>query len=117
MGEMIKCPGRWLWVYLNEWLGGVSSIVEGSGARTCVTHDLRKCIWNVPVVSLVLQTFDNTGSLGSPLHQVVYPPGYMVPLWVTASHFLFSGNREAELKPTTFSSFLLLSDFLSFLFS
>ena len=30
---------------------------------------------NVPVVSLVLPAFDDTGSLGFPLRQVVYPPG------------------------------------------
>ena len=43
----------------------------------------------------------------------------LVPLfhtWVTASRFL-AGNREAELKPTTFSSLLLFPDFLSFFFS
>ena len=40
----------------------------------------------------------------------------MVPPWVTASHFLV-GNREAELKLSTFSSLLLFCDFLSFLFS
>ena len=32
----------------------------------------------------------------------------MVPPWVTASRFL-AGNREAELKPTTFSLLLLFS--------
>ena len=51
-------------------------------------------------------SLDDTGSLGSPLHRVVYPPGSMVPTWVTVSRF-FAGNREAELKPTTFSSFLI----------
>ena len=40
----------------------------------------------------------------------------MVPPWVIASHFL-GGNREAELKPITFSSLLLFRVFLSFLFS
>ena len=40
----------------------------------------------------------------------------MVSPWVIASHFLV-GNREAELKPTTYFSLLLFSDFLSFLFS
>ena len=49
---------------------------------------LRECIWNAPAVSLVLTTFDDTGSLGSPPRQVVYPPGSMVPPWVTASRFL-----------------------------
>ena len=72
---------------------------------------LSKCIWNGPVVSLVLTAFDGTSSLGSPPHQVVYPPGSIVPTWVTASHFL-SGNREAELNSTTFSSLLLFHVFL-----
>ena len=47
---------------------------------------------------LVLPGFDNTGSLGSPPHWVVYHPGSTL---VTASHLLV-GNREPELKPTTF---------------
>ena len=59
----------------------------------------------VPVIVLFLfyvnvsgmPPFDHTSYLGSPLHQVVYPPGSMVPPWVTASHFL-AGNREAELR-------------------
>ena len=62
-------------------------------------------IWNTPTVSLALSTFDDTGFLGSP-HQVVYTPSSMVPPWVTASHFL-TGNKEAELKRTTFSLPLL----------
>ena len=41
---------------------------------------------------------------------------HLAPPWVTASRF-FVGNREAELKHTTFSSLLLLRVFLSFLFS
>ena len=32
-------------------------------------------IWNAEAVSLVLPTFDDTDSLGSPLHRVVYPYG------------------------------------------
>ena len=52
------------------------------------------------MVSLVLPAFDSSGSLGSLPRQVVYPPGSMVPPWVTDSRFL-SGNNEAELKPTT----------------
>ena len=50
---------------------------------------LSVCIWNAPVVLLVLQAFDNTSSLGSPPCQVVYPPGFMVPEpLVTASCIL-----------------------------
>ena len=54
--------------------------------------------------------------MGSPPHQVVYIPVSMVPTLVTASCLLV-GNREAVLKPTTFSIPLLFCDFLSFLFS
>ena len=56
---------------------------------------------------------DDTGSLCSPPHQVVYS---LIQPWVTVSHFLV-GNMEAELKHTTFSSLLLFHVFLSFLFS
>ena len=31
-----------------------------------------------PAVSLVLPTFDDAGSLGSPLRQEAYSPGFMV---------------------------------------
>ena len=65
---------------------------------------------------IVLPTFDDTGSLGSPPRQDLYPPGTMVPSWVTASPFL-AGNREDELKPTTFSLLLLFRVFISSLFS
>ena len=36
---------------------------------------LGECNWNTSAVSLILPAFDDTGSLGSPLRQVVYPPG------------------------------------------
>ena len=39
-----------------------------------------------------------------------------VPHWVITFHFL-AWNKEAELKPTTFSSLLLFYVFLSFFFS
>ena len=92
----------------------MGSILGEIGGRVILV--LRACIWNVTAVSLVLPTFDDTSSLSSPPHQVVYPPGSKVPPWVTASHFL-AGNRNAELKPTTFSSLLLFSVFTSFLCS
>ena len=85
-------------------------------AHARVIRALRKCIWNAPVVLFVLPAFDDTGSLGSLSRQVVYPPVFMVPPWVTASRFLVR-NREVELKPTNFSSFLLFRDFPSFIFS
>ena len=69
---------------------------------------LRECISNAPVVSLVLPAFENASSLGSPPHQVVYILVSMVPVWVTVSCFL-AGNREAELKPTTFPCFPFFS--------
>ena len=52
----------------------------------------------MPEALLVLLTFDDAGSLGSPPHQVFYPPDSMVLPWVTASRFLV-GNSEAELNP------------------
>ena len=56
--------------------GGVwVQLFWGQGARTRVILVLREFIWNATAVSLVLQTFDDTSSLGSPSRQVVYPPG------------------------------------------
>ena len=88
--------GRGVWVQL----------LEGQGASARVILVLRECIWNAPAVSLVLLAFYDTGSLGSPPRQVVCSPGSMITPWVTTSHFL-AGNREADLKPTTFFSHLL----------
>ena len=88
----------------------------GQGARTRVILVVRACIWNGPVFSLALRAFDNTGSLGSLLRQVVHLPGSVVPPGVTASRFL-TVNREAELKYTTFSSLLLFPVLLPFLLS
>ena len=60
-----------------------------------------------------LTSLDDTGSLGSPPRRVVYSPGSTL-----GDCLLFlAGNREAELKLTTFSSLLLFRIFLSFLFS
>ena len=80
-------------------------MLGGEGVRTRVILCLRGCIWNAPAVLLFL--FDDTSSLGSPPRQAGNPPGSMVPPWVTTSRFL-ARNREAELKPNTFSSLLLL---------
>ena len=90
-------------------------LCRGPRARACVILVLRECIWNAPTASLVFPDFDDIGSLGYSLSQVVYPPLSMIPPWVTSSRFL-AENREAELKPTTFSSLLLFLVFLSFLF-
>ena len=49
-------------------------MLGGLGAHARVILVLRECIWIVPEVSLVFLTFDDTGSLGSPPRQVVYPP-------------------------------------------
>ena len=57
---------------MKESLG---SIVGGQGARGRVILVLRECIRNASAVSFVLPAFDDTGSLGSPPRQVVYPPG------------------------------------------
>ena len=61
---------------------------HGAGARVILV--LRDCNLNALSVSLVLLTFEDTGSLGSPPRQV--------PPWVTASRFL-ARNTEAELNP------------------
>ena len=98
------CWVRGIWVQLL----GVQE------ARVRVILVLRECIWSAPVVSLIFPAFNDTGSLGSPPRQVVSPILNGLP-WVNASHFL-AENTEAELKSTTFLSFLLFRDFLSFLF-
>ena len=90
--------------------GSLGSIVGG------VILVLGECIGNALAVPLVLPAFDFTGSLGSPLRQVVYPPGFMVLPWVTAFRF-FAMDREAELKPTPFTTLLLFRVYPSFLFS
>ena len=77
------------------------------GAYAHIFLVLCECIWYASAILLVLPTFDDTGSWGSLPHEVVYPPDSMVRPWVTASHFLV-GNKEAELKPTTFLCFLVL---------
>ena len=100
-------------------VGGGGSIINQiyilhMGFLVACIHDILdfiEYIWNAPMVSLVLPTSDDTGSWGSPTRQAVYSPGPMFPPW-----FLV-GNREAELRPTTFSSLLLFCAFLSFLFS
>ena len=60
-----------IYIYIYIWgEGSLGSLVGGSGACACVIF-LRECIWNAPMTSLVLSAFDDTGSLGSSLHQVV----------------------------------------------
>ena len=98
-------------------MGGIWVQLLGSqGARACVILVLRECIIYTPAVSLVLPAFDDTGFLGFPSRQVVYPPASIVPSWVTASRFI-SGSSEVDIKPTTISSLILFRVFLSFLFS
>ena len=88
------------------WGGGVwVQFLESQGARARITLALRGCIWRTPAVSLVLPTFDATGSMGSPPSWVAYPPGSTL------------SDCIPELKPTTFSSILVFRVFLSFLFS
>ena len=94
--------------------GNLGLIFRGQEARACVIFVSCERIWNVPAVSLVFPTFDDTGSPGCPRCRVVYHPS--VSTLVTPSRILVV-NRKAELKPTTFFSLLLFSVFLSFLFS
>ena len=89
------------WVCACVCIHGVGE--TGHRARVRVIFVLREYIWNALAVFLVLLPFNDTGSLGPPPRQVVYPFGSMVPPWITASRSLVR-NREAELKPTTFSS-------------
>ena len=100
-------------IYIYRGGGVWVQLLEGQGTRVRVILVLREYIWNAPAVSLVLPAFDYTAYLGSPPHQLGHPPGSVVPHWVTASCFL-AGNKEAELKPTTFSSLLVFRVFLSF---
>ena len=80
----------------------------GQGARDRVVLVVCGYIWNALVVLLRLLTFDGTGFLGYPLRRVVYRQS--VSTLVAASHSL-AGNREADLKPSTFSSLLLFCFF------
>ena len=84
------------------------------GARDHLILVLRECIWNTPAVSLVLQTFDDSGSMGYHPRQVVYPPVSMVLPWVTASRFL-AGNRDAEPPFSLHSYFSVFSCLSSFI--
>ena len=58
---------------------------------------------------LLFLFYMNVSGIG--LHSLLDPQvlrvRWSIPLvlpWVTASHFIHCGNREAELKPSTFSS-------------
>ena len=77
---------------------------EVQGAHDHVILVVHECIWNVLMFLLVLSFIDDNSSL-------FYPPSRVVYIF----DFL-SEKREAELKPTTFSSLLLLPVFLSFFF-
>ena len=66
------------------------------------------------MVRFGLPAFGDTSSLGYPLRWVPYHPSGSI--LVITSCFL-AGNREAELKLTTFSSLVLFSVFLSLFFS
>ena len=55
--------------------GSLGQLMGVQGSRVCVILVLHEYILNAPAISLVLPTFDNTGSLGFPPRQVVYPPG------------------------------------------
>ena len=54
-------------------MGNMGDMGQGASARAILI--LCECIWNVPVISLVLPDFEDTSSLWFPLCQVVYPPG------------------------------------------
>ena len=73
------------------------------GKSVFVIFVLRECTWNASAVSLVLPATNDTVFPDYPPRRMVYHTS--VSSLVTVSRFL-RGNREAELKPTTFSSFL-----------
>ena len=83
------------------WGVSLGSIVGGSLVLTAVILVLRECIWSALVGLLGLPTFGDTGSLSYQSHWMAYSP--LDSTLVPASRFL-TGNRESELKPTTFSS-------------
>ena len=63
-----------VFIYRFPFTRVIYSILGGSRGYARVILILRECIWNAPLVSLFLPTFDDTGSMGSPPRQVVYPP-------------------------------------------
>ena len=88
-------------------------LLGGQEAHANVILVLCTCIWNAPAFLLILSAFDDTGSLGYHPRRMVYRPS--VSNLVTTFRFS-SGNRDTELKPTTFSS-SNFAFFLSLLFS
>ena len=64
-----------LYIYILQGGGSLGSIIGGQGTCSYVILALRECIWNVLTVSLLLPALNDTSSLGSPPHLVVYPPG------------------------------------------
>ena len=68
-------------LYINIYgVGGVwVQLLGGQKARSRVILVLCECIRNTAAVSLVLPAIDDSGSLGSPPRQGVYPPASMVP--------------------------------------
>ena len=75
-------------------VGGVwVQLLEGRGTRARVIIVLRKGIWNAPLVSLFLPTFDDTGSMGSPPRRVSIP---LVPFWVSVP-FPYAENPPLPL--------------------
>ena len=77
---------KYIWVW-GAWV----QLLVFRGAHDHVILVLHECIWNA---LLLLPAFDSSSTLDPPPHQVVYPPNFMVPPLVTASHFLV-GNKEA----------------------
>ena len=67
-----------IYIYIYGVEGVWVQLLGSQGVYACVILILSECIWDAPVILLVLPAFDNTGSLGSPPHQVVthlVPPG------------------------------------------
>ena len=94
----------------NIYIWGVGGSGGPRSGYSCFTWMYLE--WPRPKISLVPPTFDDTGSMGFPPCQVFCPPGSTLGDCLPFP----CRNREAELKPTTFSSLLHFRDFLSFLF-
>ena len=63
-----------IYIYITFGIRGVwVQLLGGLGTCVCVILVLRECIWNAPVILLVLPAFDSVSSLGSPLHQGLSP--------------------------------------------
>ena len=82
-------------------------MLGGKGVHAHVIFVLRKCVLYAPAVSFVLPALENTGSLGSPPHQVIYPSGSTLSIFFSVSFhtsFLISSSQHLFLLIAAFNS-------------